>query len=101
MDVDAPDDLSCIVEFAEIGFTKVLNQLINNDLCSWSLWNIQHSQTSIQAWFGSFEDVDALEDVSCIERLFLKVISKKFHDASVGCGRKHTSNLAAMQPKNV
>jgi len=25
MDVDAPDDLSCIVEFAEIGFTKVLN----------------------------------------------------------------------------
>ena len=47
MDVDAPDDLCCIVEFAEARFTKVLNQLINNDLCSWSLWNIQHSQTSI------------------------------------------------------
>ena len=44
----------------------------------------------IYAWFGSFEDVDALEDVSCIERLFLRVISKKFHDAFLGCGRKHT-----------
>ena len=58
-------------------------------------------QTSIQAWFGSFEDVDALEDVSCIERLFLRVISKKFHDAFVGRGRKHTSDLATTQPKNV
>ena len=45
--LNALDDLSCIVEFAETGFTKVLNQLINNDLCSWSLWNTQHSQASM------------------------------------------------------
>ena len=75
MDVDAPVDL---------------NKLISNDLCSWSLWNFQHSQTSIQAWFGTFEDVDALEDVSCIDRLFLRIISNKFHYAFIGHGRKHT-----------